>query len=214
MKIQGKRLKIHRGLKITVGGEAGSLAVDDDQGWPYTQRSMMERKTPVMISGVWQFLRFIVLVTSAILFLNPRLNIGGSVLIVMLAAPSLLLAIVCLLGGTNRQRFFELRGVLVFGKLLEILPGFLLLLLQGGAMYFGIFRPVFDDVLVIDELLSYAAETEWIFYYLLAGVVLVDLIFLLVLLSYKKEPGDPEPARFSASGENLPEYRTDEIEEE
>ncbi len=174
---------------------------------------MVERKPPVIISGAWQFTRFAVLVVSAILFLNPRLTAGSSLLIVMLAAPSLLLGVACFVGGTNSRKFLVIRNIAVFGKLLEILPGLTLLVLQGGAMYFGITRPVFDEVLAIDQLVGYTVETERIFYYLLAGIVLVDLIFLLVLLSYKLEPDNSEPAGMSSSGENLPEYTTDEIEE-
>lgn len=175
---------------------------------------MAERKTPVIIAGVWQCVRFVALVVSAILYLNPRLAIGGSVFVAMVAAPSLILAVASIVSGMNSQRFNSLRRIIVLGKLLEILPGFLLLLLQGGAMYFGFVRPVFDEVLVIDELYDYAVETEWIFYYLLAGIVLVDLIFLLVLLSYRREPDNPQPAPVPDPGENLPEYKSNEIEEE
>ncbi len=175
---------------------------------------MAERKAPVIVSGVWQCIRFVLLVVSAILYLNPRLMLGGSVFVVMIAAPSLMLAVACVISGINSQRFNSLRRIIVFGKLLEILPGFLLLLLQGGAMYFGFVGPVFDEVLVIDELFDYALQTEWIFYYLLAGIVLVDLIFLLVLLSYRKEPDDAQPAPVSDPGESLPEYKSSEIEEE
>ena len=175
---------------------------------------MMERKTPVILSGFWQFIRFVIFVTSSVLFLNPRLFVGVSLLVVALSAPSLALGAGFFVGGTDSRKFAALRGFLVFGKALEIIPGILLLAVQGGAIFLGIARPVFDEVLLIDRLSNYNVVTEQVFYYALAGMVLVDLIFLLVLLSYKTEPGGPVSGGESEPGESLPEYRVTEIEEE
>ncbi|MBN1685425.1 MAG: hypothetical protein JW852_02165 [Spirochaetales bacterium] len=168
---------------------------------------MMERKTPVIVSGFWQFVRFVVLVTSSILFFNPRLFAGVSLLLVVLAAPSLALGAGFLIAGMDSRKFSVLRALLVFGQALEILPGLLLLIVQGGAIFFGIAKPVFDEVLFVDKMSDYAIATEQVFYYALAGLVLVDLIFLLVLLSYGTEPDGPVTPvsdRKSAPGENLP----------
>ena len=173
---------------------------------------MKERKTPVIVFGIWQFIRFVILVSSSILFLNPRLFAGVSLLVISMAAPSLLLAVICFFCGWDSRKFAALRGFLVFGKALEIVPGLMLLLLQGGAMYFGIAKPVFDEILLVNELAERTVFTERLFYYGFAGIVLVDLIFLLVLLSYEMRSDDTEIEKMSAPG--LPEYRIETLEEE
>ena len=175
---------------------------------------MMERKTPVIISGFWQIIRFIVLVLSSILYLNPKAYSGVSLLVVLLAAPSLVLAVFCFFAGLYRSKFAALRGFLIFGKTFEVLPGLLLLILQSGALYFGMARVVFDEVFILDTISGYSMATEQLFLYGLAGIVLLDLIFLLVLLSYKTEPDSPAPGRETTPGENLPEYTITDIEEE
>jgi hypothetical protein len=175
---------------------------------------MMERKTPVIISGFWQIIRFIILVLSSILYLNPRAYAAISLLVVLLAAPSLVFAVFCFFAGADHRKFISLRGFLIFGKTFEVLPGLALLILQSGGFYFGIAKPVFDEVFLIDKISSYSLATEQLFLYGLAGIVLLDLIFLLVLLSYRTEPDSPEPSRESIPGENLPEYTITEIEEE
>ena len=175
---------------------------------------MMERKTPVIVSGIWQVIRFIILVLASILFLNPKAYVGISLLVVLLSAPTLALAVVCFFAGLYPSKFVSLRGFLLFGKAFEVVPGLLLLILQSGALYFGFARPVFDEVFFLDKISGYSIKTGVLFLYLLAGVVLLDLIFLLVLLSYRAEPEGPVPRRESTPGENLPEYTITEIEEE
>ena len=177
-------------------------------GWPYTQRSMVERKTPVIISGFWQLIRFMILVSSSTLYLNPQAYAGVALLVVLLAAPSLVLAVFCFFAGLYHPRFTALRGFLIFGKTFEVLPGVILLIFQSGALYFGMGRPLFERIS------GYSLPAGQIFLYGLAGIVLLDLIFLLVLLSYRPEPDSPEPSRESTPGENLPEYEITEIEEE
>ena len=189
-------------------------AVDHDQGRPYTLRAMADRKTPIIVSGVWQIIRFVILVTSSILYLNPRVYTGISLLILLIASPSFVLSVLYFFAGSSESKFIALRGFLLFGKVAEIFPGLLLLVLQSGALYIGIAKAVFDEVLLVDRLSGYTIATEQIFHYGLAGIVLVDLIFLLVLLSYKTEPKDTESGRESTPGENLPEYTITEIEEE
>ena len=191
-----------------------NVLVDHELGWPYTQLSMMERKTPVIVSGIWQIIRFIILVLGSILFLNPMAYVGTSLLVVLLSAPSLAFAVICFFAGLHPPRFASLRGFLFFGKAFEVIPGLLLLILQGGALYFGIARPVFDEVLFLNTISGYSIETALLFLYILAGVVLLDLIFLFVLLSYRAEPDSPVPHRESIPGENLPVYTITEIEEE
>ena len=190
------------------------LIVDDDWGWPYTQRSMVERKTPVIISGFWQIIRFIILVLSSILYLNPMAYAGMSLLVILLSAPSLVLAVFCFFAGLYHRKFINLRGFLIFGKTFEVLPGLLLLILQSGALYFGMAKPVFDQVFLLDKISGYSIVTAQLFLYGLAGIVLLDLIFLLVLLSYRAEPDSTEPSRESTPDANLPEYTITEIEEE
>ncbi len=175
---------------------------------------MVERKAPVIISGFWQFIRFLILVLSSVLYLNPRLSAGISLLLVLLGAPSLVLAAGAILAGADREKFGVLRELLVFGKALEIIPAIVLLVLQGGAIFFGIAKPVFDEVRLVDVLAGYTVVTEHVFYYGLAAIVLIDLIFLLVLLSYKKEPEDSQQDPESIPDENLPDYEVTEIDNE
>ncbi len=181
---------------------------------PYTQRSMVKRKTPLIISGFWQIIRFIVLVVCSTLYLNPMAYAGVSLLVVLLAAPSLVLAMFCFFAGFYHSKFTALRGFLIFGKTFEVLPSLFILILQSGALYFGIGRPVFDKFVLLDKIAGHAIETGYMFLYGIAGIVLLDLIFLLILLSYGTEPDSPDPRRGSTPGENLPEYTITEIEEE
>ena len=171
---------------------------------------MKGRKVPLIVCGGWQLLRFAVITLGVILYLNPALFAGSSLFIVWPAAPSLALSAAYFLAGSRDKRFGSLRGLLVIGKVLDIFPGLLLLLLQGAALYFDLAKPVFDRVRLIDELSGNTAPTELFFYYGLAVVVLVDLIFLLILLSYRSEPEKLEPA----PGENLPEFEITQIEED
>ena len=171
---------------------------------------MKRRKIPLIVSGAWQLVRFALISISGILFLNPTLLVGRSVLLVWPAAGSLTFFVLYLIAGLDYDRYSGLRRILLFGKVLDVVPGLFLLGLQGGALYFGIARPVFDDVQLIDRLTGYTVATELVFYYGLAAVVLLDLIFLLVLLSCRLEPEHQE----IAAGENLPELEITEIEED
>ena len=171
---------------------------------------MIQRKTALIVGSGWQILRFGLVMLSAVLYVNPQFAVGTSLLLLMPASGSLLLCVAFLLAGLYKKRYVSLRGFLLLGKALEIVPGIALLVLQGGALFFNVASPVFDVVRFIDEATGYRAITEVLFYYGLACVVLVDLIFLLILLSYKTEKEESEPV----VGENLPDFDITQIEEE
>ncbi|MAG13509.1 MAG: hypothetical protein CMN78_02815 [Spirochaetales bacterium] len=171
---------------------------------------MKERKAPLIVAATWQLIRFSIIGLCANLYFNPDLYAGRSVLVLWPAAPSLLLAAGLLIAGLIHRRFVAYRRLLILGKLLEAIPGLFLLVLQGGALHLGITRPVFEDVHFVEGLMQSRLRTEVAFYYLLAGVVLIDLIFLLILLSYKTESERQVPSL----EENLPELTVIEIEEE
>ena len=188
--------------------------VDDMHGRPYTQARMKERKVLLIISGFWQLVRFVLVVLSANVFLNPRLATGTTLLLVWPASASLVLGAAYFFAGVFNHRFIALRGFLIFGKMLDVIPGLLLLLFQAAALFWGVLTPLFDVVPLIDRLTGFQLIPERLFYYVLAVIVLFDLIFLLILLSYKTDAKDREPDRKSAPGENLPEYEITRIEED
>ena len=171
---------------------------------------MKERKAPLIVASAWQLIRFSIIGICAILYLNPALSPSVSVFVLWPASTSLLLAAGFLIAGLYHERFCSYRRFLILGKLLEAVSGIFLLILQGGALYFGITKPVFEDVHAIEQLIQLRLGTEIGFYYLLAAVVLIDLIFLLVLLSYKLESERQVPSQEM----NLPELTVTEIEEE
>lgn len=171
---------------------------------------MKERKVPLIVASVWQLFRFSIIGMSFILYLNPNFYPGISVFLLWPAATSLLLCAGLLVSGLYHERFTSYRRLLILGKVLDAVPGIFLLILQGGALYFGITHPVFEDVQLIERLIQLRLRTEVGFYYLLAAVVLIDLIFLLILLSYRTEPEKRGPSQ----EENLPELIVTEIEEE
>ncbi|MBT3272298.1 MAG: hypothetical protein HN368_04020 [Spirochaetales bacterium] len=184
--------------------------VDQDRWRPYTLHRMKERKTALIFGAGWQLIRFVLVTLCAVLYLNPGLLAGASLLLLWPASASLVLCVVFFFAGSYSERFSSLRGILLFGKFLDVVPGLALLIVQGGALFLGIANPVFDVVKLIDEATGYALVTEVLFYYGLAFVVLLDLIFLLILLSYRTVKAVPEPE----PGENLPEFDITQIEEE
>lgn len=155
-------------------------------------------------------MRFAVISLSIILYLNPTVSFGSSLLVVWPALASLALSAAYFFAGSDRDKFYSLRGFLIFGKVLDILPGLLLLMLQSVTLHFGLGDPLFDRVPIIEELIGEEIITELAFYYGLAIIVLLDLIFLLILLSYRTDPLPAEPA----PGENLPDYEITQIEED
>jgi len=190
------------------GGQVVGLTIERPERTLHPR--MKERRVPLIVASVWQLIRFSIIGLCTILYFNPNFFPGRSILVLWPAAPSLLLGAGLLIAGLFQRRFYDYRRLLILGKILEAIPGIFLLILQGGALYLGITKPVFEDVHVVEKLVHSRLRTEMAFYYLLAGVVLIDLIFLLILLSYKTESERQVPS----PEENLPELTVTEIEEE
>ena len=153
---------------------------------------MTERKNRLIIAAIWQLVRFIIVGIGAVFFFNPSLVPGFSVFLLWSGSGSLVLVAGFFIAGIQSHHFASLRSFLLLGKILEIVPGIILMIVQARSLIWGLGTPLFKSVAIIDTISNYQLNTTVLFYYIIGVLILIDLIFLLLLLSCKLERGNDE----------------------
>ncbi len=170
------------------------------------------------LGSVWQVLRFIVLAALVLMIVYPRLDPGFVLFLIWPMVAELALASAFFFLARRSDRYASYRNLLLLAKVLDVVPGVMLLAYQVIALYVGIGVPLFTIVPVLDFLTPELSAV--IFYYSLVCIVLFDLIFLFVLISWRRAVG---PGGIAAASSDdavetpespLPELSEIELEDE
>jgi hypothetical protein len=131
---------------------------------------MKQNKTVIIISLIWEILRYIFLFLFTVSFFLIKINESGQAVFWLLAvsSPSLLMSLI-LIVIVNKYSPVMIR-VFIIGKILQIFPLFMLLVSEffGTGLTFNYF---------IRELISRN-------FILVFSFIFIDLLFLSLLLSY------------------------------
>jgi len=164
---------------------------------PYTQVPMKPTSFALYAGSVWQILRFAVLATFVLVVMFPEICPGFNLILIWPATAELSLAAAFFFLARNASRYGAFRNLLILGKVLDVVPGLLLLAYQTGASYLKLGPPLVTIAPALDLLTGTSGRSAMLFYYLLVLVVLLDLIFLFVLVSLrvpvKKKTADTLP---------------------
>lgn len=164
-----------------------------------------------MFAGAcWQLIRFSMIGLMIISYLNPEFFSEKSLLILWSASSQLTLAAAFFFIAVDPARYLPYRNIILFGKIFDILPGIGLLALQAAAVFFQRGTPLFVSVSAIERITMRQIDTAVVFYYVLIGIIVIDFVFMMFLISYKYElPDSPQ-----AVHDNLPEIEETQIEDE
>ena len=131
---------------------------------------MMWNKNNLHYAGcIWEILRLLFLFSLISFVVNPAGNIVLTIYLLWLCAPLLSLPLLFFLLAYLPNRFSSLRPVLVFGKIVALVPEILLL-----ALLF--FLPSLANTSIVRSGLAVPA-----------AMGIIDFLFLLFLLSYKRK---------------------------
>ncbi|MBP7494391.1 MAG: hypothetical protein KA771_02765 [Spirochaetales bacterium] len=131
---------------------------------------MMWNKNNLHYVGcIWEILRLLFLFSLISFVVNPAGNIVLTIYLLWLCAPLLSLPLLFFLLAYLPDRFSSLRPVLVFGKIVALVPEILLL-----ALLF--FLPSLANTSIVRSSLAVPA-----------AMGIIDFLFLLFLLSYKRK---------------------------
>ncbi len=155
----------------------------------------------------WQIVRFLALTTLLILIIFPESGPAIILLTVWPAVSQLVLAAAFLFLALDSVRYGAYRNLLLLGKTIDAVVGVFLLLYQTVALFLGGIRPLFAVLGDLEFPAGAALQPAALLYYSLAAVVLLDLLFLLLLISLSPTP---EPI----SSGSLPEMSEVRLEEE
>jgi len=130
----------------------------------------MWNKNNLLYAGcIWEILRLLFLFSLVSFVVNPAGNIVLTIYLLWLCAPLLSLPLLFFLLAYLPDRFSSLRPVLVFGKIVALVPEILLL-----ALLF--FLPSLANTGIVRSGLAVPA-----------AMGIIDFLFLLFLLSYKRK---------------------------
>ncbi|HOV37132.1 MAG TPA: hypothetical protein PLG79_00285 [Spirochaetales bacterium] len=131
---------------------------------------MMWNKNNLHYVGcIWEILRLLFLFSLVSFVVNPAGNIVLTIYLLWLCAPLLSLPLLFFLLAYLPDRFSSLRPVLVFGKIVALVPEILLLTLL-------FFLPSLANTSIVRSSLAVPA-----------AMGIIDFLFLLFLLSYKRK---------------------------
>lgn len=173
------------------------------------------------LGSIWQLLRFFLLAVLLLMIVYPRLDPGFVLFLIWPIVAQLALASAFFFLARRSDRYASYRNLLLLAKILDVVPGVVLLVYQVVALYIGLSVPLFTMAPVLDFLSP--EESAVIFYYSLVCIVLFDLIFLFVLISWRPAAGPSGSDADGAAGSSvasesavspLPELSEIELEDE
>lgn len=130
----------------------------------------MWNKNNLLYAGcIWEILRLLFLFSLVSFVVNPAGNIVLTIYLLWLCAPLLSLPLLFFLLAYFPDRFSSLRPVLVFGKIVALVPEILLV-----ALLF--FLPSLANTSIVRSGLAVPA-----------AMGIIDFLFLLFLLSYNRK---------------------------
>jgi hypothetical protein len=130
----------------------------------------MWNKNNLLYAGcIWEILRLLFLFSLVSFVVNPAGNIVLTIYLLWLCAPLLSLPLLFFLLAYLPDRFSSLRPVLVFGKIVALVPEILLV-----ALLF--FLPSLANTSIVRSGLAVPA-----------AMGIIDFLFLLFLLSYNRK---------------------------
>ncbi|MFQ3621746.1 MAG: hypothetical protein SNJ78_12485 [Spirochaetales bacterium] len=130
----------------------------------------MQIKKPIFYVGCfWEVLRFVLLFSLVSILLNPRGNLLYTLYLLWVSAPFLVIPVLYFLVAFKPENLTLLRPMLLYGKVLELVPvGFLLLFLK--------------------VLPPHALErTRWDSFSFALSIGVIDFLFFLFLLFYYRQ---------------------------
>lgn len=169
---------------------------------------MKIRSALLYTCSVWQVVRFTLLILFVLIAFFPEVRPKFMLLFVWPAVAQFPIAAGFFFLARNEKKYRSYRHLLLLAKGLDAVPGILFLGMQMGALYLGMGSPMFLVAPLIDMFTSGTVGSALVFHYTLAFVVLLDLIFLLVLISLRLEPEE------SPTSSVLPEYSEVLLEDE
>jgi hypothetical protein len=202
------RMKANRDLTSSPKTDSGS---DDTSRW-FRRTGRPGRLMAGLLYGgaVWQIARFMVTVLLVSLAVYPRLDPRYVLLFVWPSTIQLAAAAGFYFLARRTDLYSAYRRLLVLAKLLDVVPGLMLLSYQVTAVFFGIGRALHVVVPALDSVTGSESASALIFHYSLFALVFLDLIFLLVLLSFRL----PQETAGAASNADLPELTETTLEDE
>lgn len=188
------------------------LALVDRQVGSLVHSHRMKTKSAALYAGcAWQVVRFALLAAIIVLALFPETEPRRMLLFLWPAVGQLPIAAGFFFLARDPSQYAPYRRLLVLGKFLDIVPGLALLVYQATSLFAGVGTPFF----VVPEAAGYSPEiitrTALMFHFGLLAVTFVDLIFLLLLLSFREHPEITTDEQESAY---LPEVQAVELEDE
>lgn len=135
------------------------------------------------LGSLWQVLRFFLLAVLVLMIVYPRLDPGFVLFLIWPIVAELALASAFFFLARRGDLYASYRNLLLLAKVLDVVPGVILLAYQVIGLYFGIGQPLFTIIPVFDFLTPELSAV--VFYYSLVCIVLFDLIFLFVLISLR-----------------------------
>lgn len=143
----------------------------------------------LVMSACWQILRFVLIGLIAVAYVNPGFTAGKSILILWPASAELLLAACLIFLAIDQRRYAVFRNLAILGKVLDIVPGVVLFAYQLIGVFTHRAFAFFTFVPLVQRFAGRGANVTVVFTYLVALVVILDLIVLLVLLSGRDAGG-------------------------
>ncbi|MFW5747304.1 MAG: hypothetical protein ACOCX6_00765 [bacterium] len=160
---------------------------------------MSKRVSILFIGAFYELLRFVLLLVLSVAVVNPGFDVFIMLYLLLIGSPALVLSGGSFLAGMYPGRYGIFTKLIAFGKALGLLPLLLIVFNSVGILTSGITGAVPGALL-----------------YILLGVIVLDLIFFIFLVSYRvhvKPSGGPDAHTDSASTDDLPEWHETRIEE-
>lgn len=153
----------------------------------------------LFVGAFYEMLRFVLLLGLSVGIVNPGFDSLYMLILLLLGAPALVLSGGSFLAGMYPERYGVFTKLIAFGKALGLLPLVLVIFTTAGILSSGITGAPLGGLM-----------------YIFLGVIVLDLIFFVFLVSYRVRRGPSDgsgPRTGSASTDDLPEWHETRIEE-
>lgn len=150
-------------------------------------------------AAAWQLVRFVLLSLLLLSDLGPVRSVREWLMHLWLPSSQLVLVGVFVMLAVEPREYRSYRHIAVLGKVLDLFPGLVVLVYQAREVFFGGQRVVLDLSMLFGGGAGAAVQSPVVFYFAAAGVVMLDLITLLIVVSFNL--GAQVPAGGTGAGE-------------